>query len=50
MLWRRNLPTYTATGTITKMGKDESVTINVISRIVTALGTSDISVILEIED
>ena len=36
-------------GTITKMGKDESVTIDVISRIATALGTSDINDILEIE-
>ena len=37
-------------GTITKMGKDESVTIEVISRIATALDTRDISDILEVED
>lgn len=37
-------------GTITKMGKDESVTIDVISRIATALDTKDINDILEIED
>lgn len=37
-------------GTITKMGKDESVTIDVISRIAMALGTSVINDILEIED
>ncbi len=37
-------------GTITKMGKDESVTIDVISRIATALDTKDINDILEIEE
>ena len=37
-------------GTITKMGKDESVTIEVISRIATALDTKDINDILEIEE
>lgn len=37
-------------GTITKMGKDESVIIDVISRIATALDTKDINDILEIED
>ena len=37
-------------GTITKMGKDESVTIDVISRIATALNTKDINDILELED
>ncbi len=36
-------------GTITKMGKGESVTIDVISRITVALGTSDINDILEKE-
>ena len=36
-------------GTITKMGKDESVTIDVISRIATALDTKDINNILEIK-
>ncbi len=37
-------------GTITKMGKDESVTIDVISRIATALDTKSINDILEIEE
>lgn len=42
--------THLSKGTITKMGKDESVTIDVISRIVTALDTKNINDILEIEN